>query len=67
MTTFQVPSTYRAAIVQPDGSVKAEERPIPPVGDNEILVKVAAIAVNPTDWKRTSCLSPTAPQAVIDG
>ena len=52
MTNFEIPKTHRAVIVQADTTVKTEERPIPTVGENEILVKVSAIAVNPTDWKR---------------
>lgn len=54
MSNFEIPETHRAVIVQADGTVKAEERPIPHVGENEILVKVSAVAINPTDWKRVS-------------
>lgn len=53
MSNSETPQTHRALIVQADKTVKTEERPIPTVGENEILVKVSAIAVNPTDWKRT--------------
>lgn len=56
MSNFEIPKTHRAVIVQADTTVKAEERPIPSVGENEILVKVSAIAINPTDWKRTLIL-----------
>lgn len=52
MSDFQIPRTHRAVIVQADKTVKTEERPVPTVGENEILVKVSAIAINPTDWKR---------------
>jgi len=52
MSNFEIPKTHRAVIVQADTTVKTEERPIPTVGENEILVKVSAIAINPTDWKR---------------
>jgi len=52
MSNFEIPQTHRAVIVQADKTVKTEERPIPTVGENEILVKVFAIAINPTDWKR---------------
>jgi NADPH:quinone reductase-like Zn-dependent oxidoreductase len=52
MSGFEIPQTHRAVIVQTDTTIRTEERPIPAVGENEILVKVSAIAVNPTDWKR---------------
>jgi len=52
MSNFEIPQTHRAVIVQADKTVKTEERPVPTVGENEILVKVFAIAINPTDWKR---------------
>lgn len=56
MSGFEIPKTHRAVIVQADTTVKTEERLVPTVGENEILVKVSAIAINPTDWKRTSTL-----------
>ena len=56
MSNFEVPQTHRAVIVQADTTIKTEERPIPTVGENEALVKVSAIAVNPTDWKRAFIL-----------
>jgi len=57
MSNLGIPKTHRAVIVQTDTTVKTEERPIPTVGENEILVKVSAIAINPTDWKRAFTLS----------
>lgn len=56
MSNFEIPKTHRAVIVQVDATVKTEECPIPIIDKNEILVKVSAIAVNPTDWKRTFIL-----------
>ena len=53
MSDFKIPQTHRAVIVQADKTAKTEERPVPTVGENEILVKVSAIAINPIDWKRT--------------
>jgi len=53
MSNFEIPKTHRAVIVQADTTVKAEERPVPTIGENEILVKVSAIAINPTDWKHS--------------
>ena len=57
MSNLEIPKTHRAVIVQADTTVKTEERPIPAIGENEILVKVSAIAINPTDWKRVFILS----------
>jgi len=56
MSNFEIPQTHRAVIVQADKTVKTEERSVPTVGENEILVKVFAIAINPTDWKRAYIL-----------
>lgn len=63
MSNFQIPETHRAVIVQADKTVRAEERPIPTVGENEILVKVSAIAINPTDWKHSRRL--TSPGTIL--
>lgn len=57
MSNFDIPQTHRAVIVQADKTVRTEERPVPTVGENEILVKVSAIAINPTDWKRAYILA----------
>jgi len=35
-------------------TVAVEEKPVPEIGDNELLVKIEYLAVNPTDWKRAS-------------
>lgn len=63
MSDFKIPNTHRAVIVQTDTTVKTEERPIPAVSDNEILVKVSAIAVNPTDWKHARIM--TSPGTIL--
>jgi len=57
MSKFEIPETHRAVIVQADTTVKTEDRPVPTVGENEILVKVSAIAINPTDWKHSRRLT----------
>jgi NADPH:quinone reductase-like Zn-dependent oxidoreductase len=41
-----------------NAAVKSIDRPSPKSGSNEILVKVNAIAQNPTDWKGVRFLSP---------
>ncbi|KAI0069768.1 GroES-like protein [Panus rudis PR-1116 ss-1] len=42
----------KALIAQADKTAKVEERPIPQIAEDEILVKNVAVALNPTDWKR---------------
>ncbi|KAI0692545.1 zinc-binding oxidoreductase ToxD [Cytidiella melzeri] len=46
-----IPKTMKAQVVQADKTIKVEEVPVPAVADNEVLVRVIAIAQNPTDWK----------------
>ncbi|KAG9015063.1 hypothetical protein FRB90_004942 [Tulasnella sp. 427] len=46
-----VPSTHRALTVTDGPNVAVKERPVPKINDDEILVKVAATSLNPTDWK----------------
>ncbi|ORY90119.1 chaperonin 10-like protein [Leucosporidium creatinivorum] len=43
--------THKAYIVQEDRSLRLEEVPLPTAGAGEIVVKVEAVALNPTDWK----------------
>jgi len=52
MTTgIQLPPTMKAVVVQETKTVVLGEKPVPEIGDNEILIKVEYVAVNPTDWK----------------
>ena len=44
----------KALVTQRQGSVAVQERPVPSIDDDEILVKVVAAAQNPTDYKCTS-------------
>eukprot|EP01116_Phalansterium_solitarium_P020193 TRINITY_DN5891_c0_g1_i1.p1 TRINITY_DN5891_c0_g1~~TRINITY_DN5891_c0_g1_i1.p1 ORF type:complete len:340 (-),score=140.96 TRINITY_DN5891_c0_g1_i1:132-1151(-) len=53
----------KALLVQADKTVKVEEIPKFVPGPDEILVKVATIGQNPTDWKHASYFSP--PGAII--
>ncbi|OCH84775.1 GroES-like protein [Obba rivulosa] len=46
-----IPKTMKALIVQEGKRVQVKEHPVPPVGDDDILVKTVAVAQNPTDWK----------------
>ncbi|KZV63568.1 dehydrogenase [Peniophora sp. CONT] len=45
------PSTHTAAVVNEKGNVELKEIPVPEVGEGDVLVKVVAAALNPTDWK----------------
>ena len=45
-------ATQRAVQIQGQGSAKVvSDVPIPKLRDDHIIVKVAAVALNPTDWK----------------
>lgn len=41
----------KALVVQADKTSKVQEVPVPEIDEWEILVKVIAVAQNPTDWK----------------
>ncbi|OLN85241.1 Protein TOXD 3 [Colletotrichum chlorophyti] len=43
--------------------VGLKEIPVPPISDDEILVKVRAVALNPTDYKHIDVISP--PNSII--
>ncbi|KAG8966899.1 hypothetical protein FRC05_002347 [Tulasnella sp. 425] len=47
----QVPSTHRALTVIDGPNVAVKERPVPKINEDEILIKVVATSINPTDWK----------------
>ena len=38
-----------------------KDRPVPSIGDHDILVKTVSVALNPTDWKRTFIPLPSGP------
>ena len=46
-----LPSTHKALVVVESGKVAIKEQPLPKYGDEEILVKIKTVALNPTDWK----------------
>jgi len=54
----KIPSKMHALIVQEGKTVAVEEVPVPTLDDNDILIKVEAIAQNPTDWKHVENVSP---------
>lgn len=37
------------------GEAKVQDAPIPALRDDYVLVKVKAVALNPTDWSGISC------------
>lgn len=41
--------------LQPN-QMSVKVHPVPDIADDEILFKTAAVALNPTDWKRTCLL-----------
>ncbi|CAD6588254.1 MAG: hypothetical protein CYPHOPRED_004324 [Cyphobasidiales sp. Tagirdzhanova-0007] len=48
----------RAVVVQEGKTVKVQEIPIPDeLKENEVLLKVVAVGLNPTDWKHVATLS----------
>jgi NADPH:quinone reductase-like Zn-dependent oxidoreductase len=46
-----------AIVVQKPGEAAKDEVPVPKLRDDYILVKVAAVALNPTDWKHIDFLT----------
>src|ERR1700736_2261167 len=51
-TPGMIPKTMRAGVYREKGVVCVEEVPVPEVGDDEVLVKVAACGVCGTDIKK---------------
>lgn len=43
--------THRAVVVLEKGKTTVSDKPIPTLKEDEILVKVKAVTLNPTDWK----------------
>ena len=53
MATTELPGTMKALVTLGKGSVAIQDKPVPSIDDDEILVKVLAVAQNPTDYKCT--------------
>jgi L-iditol 2-dehydrogenase len=49
---FDIPKTMRAVVYRGANDLRLEEVPVPRIGSNELLVKVAACGVCPTDIKK---------------
>ena len=51
-TLGPIPKTMRAGVYRDQGVVRVEEVPVPDVGSNEVLIKVAACGICGTDIKK---------------
>src|SRR5580692_6720923 len=49
---LDIPKTMRAVVYRGTGDLRLETVPVPAIGPNELLVKVAACGVCPTDIKK---------------
>ena len=57
-----VPKTMRAGVYREKGVVRVEEVPVPEVGPDEVLIKVAACGICGTDIKKIFHAYVPAPQ-----
>lgn len=48
---MSVPATTKAVVIEGPGKVSVQQVPTPKLRPDYVLVKVAAVAINPTDWK----------------
>lgn len=48
---MSLPSNHKALVVVERGKVTLKQQPLPECGDDEVLVKVKAVAINNIDWK----------------
>jgi NADPH:quinone reductase-like Zn-dependent oxidoreductase len=56
---MSLPTTQRAVTVLTKGSTHVvADKPLPTLNDDSALIKVKAIALNPTDWKHANALNP---------
>ncbi|SCV68520.1 BQ2448_641 [Microbotryum intermedium] len=55
---MSLPTQSQAIIVEDKGSVAVQTVDTPQAGQGEIVVKVEAVALNPTDWKHRDFVSP---------
>ncbi|KAK5993549.1 Trans-enoyl reductase TOXD [Cladobotryum mycophilum] len=60
-------TTQKAIVIQGNGSAKlVNDRPIPKLRDEYILVKTVAVALNPTDWKHIKGVTDAGPVVGCD-
>ncbi|KAI0797098.1 GroES-like protein [Abortiporus biennis] len=51
MSVAQIPLTMKALITQANNTATVEVISVPTIADDEVLVRTAAVALNPIDWK----------------
>ncbi|KAI0647512.1 GroES-like protein [Trametes meyenii] len=56
MSATSIPQTMKALIVEEGQRVAVKDHPIPPVGDDDVLIRTVSVAQNPTDWKHVDTL-----------
>ncbi|KAL2840594.1 chaperonin 10-like protein [Aspergillus pseudodeflectus] len=53
---MSVPSTFKAAILKEGGARHTiAERSLGPLGNDEVIIRITATAINPVDWKIRDC------------
>ncbi|KAJ6153536.1 GroES-like protein [Penicillium chermesinum] len=50
-STTYIPRIHRALVAPGPGSIALKPIPVPPIADDQVLVRVAAVALNPSDYK----------------
>ena len=50
-TVMSYPTTHRSVTVIGPGKVDVQEKNVPAFTDEEILIRVRSVALNPLDWK----------------
>ncbi|KAI0748384.1 GroES-like protein [Daedaleopsis nitida] len=45
------PQTMKAVVIEEGHRVSIKDHPVPPLEDNDVLIKTVSVAQNPTDWK----------------
>ncbi|KAI0764949.1 GroES-like protein [Fomes fomentarius] len=46
-----LPSTMKALVIQENRTVALQDRPVPTIDDDEVLIKTGAVALNNVEWK----------------
>ncbi len=62
---MSLPKIMRAIIFRSKNSASIESIPLPPLRPTYLLVKVDAVALNPTDWKNVAWWTPAAPFSIV--